>query len=52
VFPYALSPWHEEAKQDTIGVAERTNVKLPHCMGLALTYPMENEMALVHHAIE
>jgi len=52
VFPYALSPYHEEAKQDAIGVGKGANVKLPHCMGLTLIYRMENEMALIHHAIE
>jgi hypothetical protein len=49
---YALLPYHEEAKQDTIGVVRGANVKLPHYTGLVLTYPMENEMPLVHHTIE
>jgi hypothetical protein len=52
VFPYALSPHHKGAKQNTIGVARRTNAKLPHCMGLVLIYPMEDNMPFVHHVIE
>jgi hypothetical protein len=52
MFPYALSPRRKDAKQDTIGVAKETSAKLPHCMGHALTYPMENEMPFVHHTIE
>jgi hypothetical protein len=51
-FPYALSPCHEETMWDTIGVVRKTNAKLPHCMGFALAYPMENEMPHVHHAVE
>jgi len=41
MFPYGLSPHQEEAKQDTIGVVGGASAKLPHCMGLALTYPLE-----------
>ncbi len=52
MFPYALSPCHEEVKRDTIGVAGGANAKLPHCTGHVLIYPMENKMPLVHHVIE
>jgi len=52
MFPYALSPFHKGPKKDTIGVTGRTSVKLPHCIGPALVYPMENEMPFVHHVIE
>jgi hypothetical protein len=52
MFPYALSPFYEGANKDTIGVAGRASAKLPHCTGLAVAYPMENEMSLVHHAIK
>jgi hypothetical protein len=45
-------PRHEEAKQDTIGVVGGPSAKLPHCMGLVLTYQMKNEMPIVHHIIE
>ncbi len=51
-FPYALSPYHEEAKRNTIMVIGGASAKLPHCTGHALTYSMENKMPLVHHAIE
>jgi hypothetical protein len=51
MFPYAMLPHHEGAKQDTIGVIKRTNVKLPHHRGLMLSYPMENKMPFAHHAI-
>ncbi len=50
-FPCALSPHHKGAKRDTIGMI-RVSAKLLHCMGHALAYLMENEMPLVHHAIE
>ncbi len=52
MFPYALSPHHEEAKRDTIGVTGRASAKLPHYMSVVLVYPMENEMPLVHHPIK
>jgi hypothetical protein len=52
VFPYTLSPHHKGAKRDTIGVIGGASAKLPHCTGLALIYLTENEMPLVHHAIE
>jgi hypothetical protein len=39
------------AKQETIGVTKRANVKLAHHRGLMLTYLMENE-TLVHHIEE
>jgi hypothetical protein len=42
-------PHHEKAKRDTIGVA---NAILPHSTSLALIYPMENEMPLIHHVVE
>jgi hypothetical protein len=51
-FPYALSPHHEGAKKDTIGVAIGVSANLLHYMNLALIYPMENEMPLVHHIVE
>jgi len=47
-----MSPQHKKAKRNTIGVARRTIVKLPHYMGPVLTYPMENLMLFVHHAIK
>jgi hypothetical protein len=49
---YALLPCHEEAKQNTIGVARGISAKLPHCTSLALVYPMENKMPLGHHVVE
>jgi hypothetical protein len=49
---YAMLPHHERAKQDTIKVTRRTNVKLSHHKGLMLSYLMENEMPLTHHAIK
>jgi hypothetical protein len=52
MFPYALSPQHEGAKRDTIGVVGGTSAKLSHYTNPALTYPMENKMPLVHHAIK
>jgi hypothetical protein len=52
MFLYAMLPCHEGAKQDTIGVTGGTNAKLPHYMNPMLTYPMENEMSLVHHVVE
>jgi hypothetical protein len=45
-------PHHEGAKQNNIKVIRGTNAKLPHHRGLALTYPMENEMSLIHHIVE
>jgi hypothetical protein len=51
-FSYALSPHHYEAKQNTNGVVGGASAKLPHCIGHALIYPMENKMPLVHHIIE
>jgi hypothetical protein len=52
VFPYALLPHHEGAKQNTIGVAKGTNAKLPHCTGHVLAYLMENEIPFVHHVVK
>ncbi len=52
MFPYALSPSHEGANQNTIVVVGGVNAKLPHCMGHALAYPMENEMPLLHHIVK
>jgi hypothetical protein len=46
-----LLPCHEGAKQDTIGVVKSKNAKLPHCIGFALAYTMENKMPLIHHTI-
>ncbi len=51
-FPYALSPFHEGVKQDTIGVTRGVNEKQPHHKNLMLVYQMENKMPLVHHAGE
>jgi hypothetical protein len=47
-----MSPCHEGAKWNTIGVARGISAKLPHCMGFALTYPMEKEMPFVHHVVK
>ncbi len=52
MFPYASLFRHEGAKRDTIGVIRGANAKLPHHKGLVLTYPMKDEMPLVHHVIE
>jgi hypothetical protein len=52
MFPYALSCFYEGANKDTIGVTRGISAKLPHCISLAVAYPMENEMSLVHHAIK
>jgi len=35
-----------------LGVIGGTSVKLPHCTGPTLAYPMENRMPLVHHTIK
>ncbi len=51
-FHYVLLPHHNEAKQDTIGVAIITNAKLPHYTNLMLIYPMQNEMSFVHHVVK
>jgi hypothetical protein len=51
-FPYALLPHHEVTKQDTIGVIRRTSAKLPHHKGLALVYPMKNEMSILCHVVK
>jgi hypothetical protein len=51
-FPYGLSPRHEKAKRNTIRVVGGTNAKLPHCIGFALVYPMENKIPFVHHVVE
>ncbi len=51
-FPYAMSPCHEKAKRNTNGVVGGASAKLPHCIGRAVTYRMENEMPLVHHIVE
>jgi hypothetical protein len=48
----ALSPCHEGAEQNTIGVTKGINVKLPHYTNVALAYPVENKMPLVHHTIK
>jgi hypothetical protein len=45
-------PPFEGAKQDTIGVIEGTNAKLPHHRGLMPTYQMENEIPFVHHVVK
>jgi hypothetical protein len=42
----------EWVKQDTTKVARGTNAKLPHHKGHVPTYPMENEMSLIHHVIK
>jgi hypothetical protein len=51
-FPYAMLPRHEGAKQNTIRVVGKASAKLPHYMGLPLTYPMKNKMPLIHPTIE
>jgi hypothetical protein len=51
-FPYAPLPHHEGAKQNTIGVIRRTNVKQPHHESFVLAYSMENETPFVRHIIE
>jgi hypothetical protein len=50
--PYALSPHHERAKQDTIGVARGMSAKLPHCTGHVLVYLMENKILFIHHVVK
>ncbi len=50
MFPYVVLPHHEGAKRDTIRVIKGTSAKLPHHRGHVPTYPMENEMSLIHHA--
>jgi len=52
MFPYALLPRHEGAKQNTIGIIRGASAKLSHCTSLALAYPMENDMPFLHHAVE
>jgi hypothetical protein len=47
-----MLPRHKGAKQNTIRVVEKAGAKLPHCMGLALAYPMKNKMSFVHHTVE
>jgi hypothetical protein len=47
-----MLPYHEEVKQNTIGVARRVSAKLPHYMSLVLTYPMEIEMPFAHHVVK
>jgi len=37
VFPYALSPYHEGAKRNTIRVTRGASAKLPHCTILIVT---------------
>ncbi len=51
-FPYALSLCYKRAKWNTIGVAIRASIKLPHSTCLTPTYLMENKMQLVHHIVE
>jgi hypothetical protein len=52
MFLYAPLPYHEGAKQDTIGVTRRASVRLPHHRGFALIYPMLNETPFLCHVIE
>jgi hypothetical protein len=52
VFSFALLPCYKGAKQNTIRVIRGASVRLPHYMGHALVYPMENEKPLVHHTVE
>jgi hypothetical protein len=47
-----MSPHHERAKRNTIGVIRGTSVKLSHYMGPTLVYPMENKMPFVHHVVD
>jgi hypothetical protein len=52
MFPYALSPRHEGAKRNTIGIIGGASAKLPHCTGLTLAYLMESDMPFLHHGVE
>ncbi len=52
LFPYDSLPYHKGAKWDTIVGTRKIIVKLPHCRGLALTYPMENKMPLICQVVE
>jgi hypothetical protein len=45
-------PTMKRQNKDTIGVTIIANAKLAHHRGLVLSYPMENEMSLAHHAIK
>jgi hypothetical protein len=49
MFFYAMLPYHEKAKRDTIGITRETSAKLPHHLGHVLSYPMENKMPFVYH---
>jgi len=44
-----MLPHHEKVEQDTIRVVRGTSVKVPHYMGLALFYPMENDAIFTSH---
>jgi hypothetical protein len=50
-FPMPISS-SQGVKQDTTWVTRRTNVKLPYQKGHVPTYPMKNEMSLIHHVIK
>jgi hypothetical protein len=41
-----MLPFHEEVKQNTIGVTKKTNAKQPHYKGLVLSYLVENEIVI------
>jgi hypothetical protein len=43
-----MVPFHKGVEQNTIQITKGANVKQPHHKGLMLTYPVENEMPLVH----
>jgi hypothetical protein len=51
MFPYAHDPL-QKGKVKHHGVTRATSVKLPHCTGLELVYPMENKMSFIHHVIK
>jgi hypothetical protein len=51
-FPMPCCPsMRGQNDMSTIGVTRRASAKLPHHRRHVLTYPMENEMPLVHHVV-
>ncbi len=51
MFPCAMLPPLEGAKQDTIVVTKGANASC-HIIGFVLIYLMENEMPLIHHVVK
>jgi hypothetical protein len=51
-FPCHVPTPIKGAKQNTIGVIKKTNVKLWHHKGFVLLYLVEDEMPLIHHIIK